>query len=171
MSERAAPEGYSLAQIILHWTIAAMVIFQLVFNGPMQEAFDDRIDGEPIDEMGGALIHAGVGLTILALAVIRLLLRFSRGVPLAHEDKSPVLVWIGYATHLLLYGFIFLMPITGGLAWFFGIEISAEIHEIGRLILIPAIGFHVLGALAEHFVFKNDSLVRMLRPAPAGVRK
>ena len=74
-----------------------------------------------------------------------------------------VLRWLGLATHLLLYGFIFLMPLTGAAAWFLGLEFSAELHEIGRLILVPAIGFHVIGALAEHFVFRNDTLMRMLR--------
>ena len=165
MRDRPAPRGYSLAQIVLHWTIAALVVFQLIFNKPMQEAFDDRIDGEPIDEMGGATIHIVVGLTILLLALIRLAIRFTRGAPPAHRDKHVVLIWIGYATHYALYGFIFAMPLTGALAWFMGIELSAELHEIGRLLLIPAIGFHVLGALAEHFVFRNDSLMRMLRPA------
>ncbi len=164
MSERTAPRGYSLAQIVLHWTIAALVIFQLIFNKPMQEAFDDRIDGEPVDQMPGALIHAGVGITVLVLAVIRLAIRLTRGAPAAHRDKPAMLIWIGYATHAALYGFIFLMPLTGATAWFLGVEFSARIHETGRLLLIPIIGFHVLGALAEHFVFHNDSLLRMLRP-------
>lgn len=165
MHERAAPGGYSLAQIVLHWTIATLVIFQLIFNKPMQEAFDDRIDGEPIDEMGGATIHIAVGVTVLVLAIIRLAIRLTRGAPAAHDDKPAIINWLGYATHFLLYGFIFAMPLTGALAWFLGIELSAEIHETGRLILIPTIGLHVLGALAEHFVFKNDTLIRMLRPS------
>ena len=165
MNERAAPGGYSLAQIVLHWTIATLVIFQLIFNKPMQEAFDDRIDGEPIDEMGGATIHIAVGVTVLVLAIIRLAIRLTRGAPGAHDDKPAIINWLGYATHFLLYGFIFAMPLTGALAWFLGIELSAEIHETGRLILIPTIGLHVLGALAEHFVFKNDTLIRMLRPS------
>ena len=165
MHERAAPGGYSLAQIVLHWTIATLVIFQLIFNKPMQEAFDDRIDGEPIDEMGGATIHIAVGVTVLVLAIIRLAIRLTRGAPAAHDDKPAIINWLGYATHFLLYGFIFAMPLTGALAWFLGIELSAEIHETGRLILIPTIGLHVLGALAEHFVFKNDALIRMLRPS------
>lgn len=164
MPDRTAPEGYSLAQILLHWIIAALVIFQLVFNEPMQEAFDDRLDGEVSDEILGALIHASVGITILVLALIRLAIRFSSGVPGVHHDKPEFLNWIAYATHLLLYGFIFAMPLTGALAWFFGIEASAEVHEIGRLVLIPVIGLHVLGAAVEHFVFRNDSLIRMLRP-------
>lgn len=165
MSDRDAPDGYSLTQIVLHWTIAALIIFQLVFNRPIQEAFDDRMDGDPISEMAGATIHIVVGLTILVLAVIRLAIRVTRGAPPPHDDKPAIINWIGYATHLLLYGFIFAMPLTGAIAWFFGVEMSAEIHEIGRLVLIPAIGFHVLGALAEHFVFRNNSLMRMLRPS------
>jgi cytochrome b561 len=115
--------------------------------------------------MAGATLHIAVGVTVLVLAIIRLAIRLTRGAPAAHDDKPAIVNWLGYATHFLLYGFIFAMPLTGALAWFFGIELSAEIHEIGRLILIPTIGLHVLGALAEHFVFKNDSLMRMLRPS------
>ena len=56
------------------------------------------------------------------------------------------------------------MPLTGAVAWFGGFEISAEIHELGRLILIPLILLHIAGGLAEHFVFRNDTLMRMVRP-------
>jgi cytochrome b561 len=164
MREAGELKGYSLTQIVLHWTIAALVIFQLVFNKPMQEAFDDRLDGETTDAMAGALVHAGVGITILLLAVIRLAIRLTRGAPPVHHDKPEIINWLGYATHALLYGFIFAMPLTGAVAWFLGVEFSAELHETGRLVLIPVIGLHVLGALAEHFVFRNDSLTRMLSP-------
>jgi cytochrome b561 len=100
---------------------------------------------------------------VLVLAAIRLTIRIIRGAPAPYKDTPVILSWLGHATHVLLYGFIFLMPLTGAIAWFFGIELAAEAHEIGRLILVPAIGFHVLGALAEHFVFRNDTLKRMLR--------
>ncbi|MGB3335957.1 MAG: cytochrome b/b6 domain-containing protein [Devosia sp.] len=157
------PKGYSRIQIVLHWTIAALVIFQLFVNEAMQHAFSDRLDGESIDEMGGALLHMAVGITVLVLAAIRLIIRIIRGAPAPYKDTPAILNWLGHATHVLLYGFIFLMPLTGAIAWFFGIELAAEAHEIGRLILVPAIGFHIIGALAEHFVFRNDTLKRMLR--------
>lgn len=156
------PKGYSTIQIVLHWTIAALVIFQLFVNEGMQSAFSEQLEGEPAAEMGGALLHMGVGITVLVLALVRLAIRLRRGAPAAH-DTVPILAWLGGATHLLLYGFIFFMPLTGAIAWFFGVELAAELHEIGRLVLVPAIGFHVIGALAEHFVFRNDSLKRMLR--------
>jgi cytochrome b561 len=157
------PKGYSRIQIILHWTVAALVIFQLFVNEAMQHAFADRLDGERIDDFGGAVLHIAVGVTVLVLAAIRLGIRTFRGAPAAHADTPAILNWLGHATHILLYGFIFLMPLTGAVAWFFGIELAAELHELGRLILVPAIGLHIIGALAEHFVFRNDTLVRMFR--------
>ena len=159
----AKPKGYSLIQIILHWVIAALVIFQLLVNEDMQHAFADRLDGEAMDGLGGALLHVSVGITILVLATIRLGIRVIRGAPAPYQDTPAILNWLGHATHVLLYGFLFFMPLTGAIAWFFGVEFSAALHEIGRLVLVPAIGFHVIGALAEHFVFRNDTLRRMLR--------
>jgi cytochrome b561 len=160
-----APAGYSRLQIALHWTIAALIVFQLVYNAPMQAAFDSRLDGADAVPEGGALVHIVVGTTVLVLAAVRLAVRFIRGAPPAHADNPPLVIWVGYATHFALYVMIFAMPITGLAAWFAGAPVVAEVHEIGRLVLIALIGLHVLGALAEHFVFRNDGLLRMLRPA------
>jgi cytochrome b561 len=157
------PKGYSRTQIFLHWTIAALVVFQLFVNEGMQHAFADRLDGEWLDDFGGALLHIVAGVSILVLAALRLVIRLVRGTPGDYEDTPAILRWLGHATHWLLYGFIFAMPLTGAIAWFFGVELAAELHEFGRLILVPAIGFHVIGALAEHFVFRNDTLRRMLK--------
>lgn len=157
------PAGYTTTQVVLHWTIAALIIFQLVINEAMQKAFDDRVDGDVIADFGGAALHITVGVTVLLLAIVRLFLRWRVGAPPPHDDKAAILIWAGNATHWLLYVFIFVMPITGLIAWAAKSEAFAEIHEIGRFLLIPLIGIHVLGALAEHFVFRNDSLTRMLR--------
>jgi cytochrome b561 len=160
----AAPANYSLLQIILHWTIAALIIFQLLVHDGMELAFDDRMDGEPVENGIAAAIHIGVGLAVLVLGILRLAIRLVRGAPPAHEDKPLIITWIGYLTHFALYGFIFAMPLTGIAAWFGHADAAAELHELGRLILIPVIAFHVLGAFAEHFVFRNNALLRMLSP-------
>jgi cytochrome b561 len=163
MTRRTAPAGYSLLQIILHWTIAALVVFQLLVNEDVQDAFKSRSDGEPFDSETGALLHIVVGLTIFALAAFRLFVRFTRGAPEPHSTNPPLVNLAGNAAHVLLYVFLFAMPLTGAIAWFTGLEFSAELHELGRLILIPLIALHALGALAEHFVFKTNSLIRMLK--------
>ena len=163
MATRVAPQGYSLLQIVLHWTIAALVIFQLLVNEDIQDAFKDRSDNEPFDGETGALLHIVVGLTIFALAGLRIFVRFRRGVPEEHKTNPPVVNFAGHAAHILLYAFLFAMPLTGAIAWFTGLELSAELHELGRLILVPLIALHALGALAEHNEFRTNSLIRMLK--------
>lgn len=165
MSRETAPKGYSLLQIVLHWTIAALVIFQLFVNDGIQHAFDDRMDGEPVEDGPSALLHIAIGVTILVLAVIRLAVRLIRGVPPAHNDKPAIINWVGHLTHYALYGFILAMPLTGAIAWFGGVELSAELHELGKLLLILVILLHVAGGLVEHFYFRNDTLSRILRPS------
>jgi cytochrome b561 len=162
MSKRVAPQGYSLVQIVLHWTIAGLVVFQLVVNEAMQDAFKDRAEGARAEDDFGATLHIVVGLTVLALTVIRLAIRLRRGAPEMHRANPPLVNLIGHAAHVALYGFLVGMPVTGAIAWFTGLEFSAILHELGRFVLIPLIAAHVIGALAEHFVFKTDSLVRML---------
>ena len=158
--------GYSGLQIALHWIIAALVVTQLLNNEGMQDAWNAYEDGEaaPGGVLGWAWFHALTGATILVLALIRLYLRLTRGAPPVHHDKPQALVWLAYATHFVLYGFIILMPLTGALAWFFGVEVSAEVHETGKLVLIPLVVLHAIGGLTEHFYFSNDTLIRMLRP-------
>ena len=163
--EGRPPERYSGLQIGLHWTIAALVVLQLVYNEPMQRAFDDRVADGSLGLSGGAFVHVVAGSTVLLLAIVRILVRFRRGVPGAHAGKPMFVTWIGEATHIALYVMIFAMPLTGLIAWLFAIEGIAALHEIGRLLFIPIIGLHVVGALAEHFVFRNDGLMRMFRPA------
>ena len=157
-----APRGYSRLQIGLHWTIAALIVVQLVYNEPMQRAFDERVEGAGIGVGGGALVHIVIGSAVLALAVLRLFVRATRGVPAPHAQNPLIVTWAGHATHAALYLMIFAMPLTGLAAWFLGSETAATLHEIGRLALIVLIGLHVLGALAEHFVFRNDAFRRML---------
>jgi len=143
--------------------IAALILFQLVVHDGMSDARDDRADGERIREgLGWAYLHIAVGVTVLLLAVARFYIRLARGVPPAHRDKPAPLIWLGTATHAALYVLIFAMPVTGAAAWFGRAEEAADIHETLRTVLVILVGLHVLGALGEHFVFRNDTLMRML---------
>ena len=69
----------------------------------------------------------------------------------------------GMLAHLALYFLMFAMPLTGVIAWFGRNEIAADLHEMGQLIPTLLIGLHVLGALAEHFMFGQNTLLRMFR--------
>lgn len=158
----SAPSGYSRLQIVLHWTIAGLIAVQLTVNSDMQQAFAQRIAG-PIPDNFGAIFHASVGILVLLLAMLRVCIRFFRGAPEPPKDNHPLLNLLSHATHMLLYGFLFFMPISGAIAWFGGVETAGALHELGRLILIPAILLHVGGAIVEELVLDNRVLRRMVR--------
>lgn len=159
----SSPSGYSRLQIILHWSIAALILIQLTINSDMQQAFAQRLAGATLPENAGATFHGIIGIAVLVLAVVRLGFRHIHGVPLAPKANHPLLNLLGHATHLLLYGFLFFMPISGALAWFGGIETAAVLHELGRFILIPAILLHIGGAILEELVLNNRVIRRMIR--------
>jgi cytochrome b561 len=159
-----APRAYSPLQIILHWIIAALIVVQLTVNTDMQKAFAQRLAGTTLPDNAGATFHAAIGITILALALVRVFARTKRGVPAPHKDNHPLVNVLSHATHLLLYGFIFFMPISGAIAWFAGVELAGVLHELGRLILIPAILLHVGGAIFEELILDQRVFKRMVRP-------
>lgn len=158
-----SPRSYSGLQIALHWIIAALLLVQLTVNTDMQAAFAQRLGAASLPDSAGATVHAAIGVLILFLAIVRLSIRTTRGVPAPHRDNHPIVNGLSHATHLLLYGFLFFMPITGALAWFTGIELAGTLHELGRLILIPAILLHLGGAIFEELVLNKRVISRMIR--------
>lgn len=160
------PNGYTRTQIILHWVIAALVIFQLVFGEDIVPAFRAFMRGtEPAsDAILPANLHVYIGLAILILAIVRVALRMRYGAPPVPADENVVLKYVAKLAHLILYAAIFLMPLTGALAWYFGMGEIGELHEIGKPVIIVVVAVHAAGALWQHFVIKTDVLRRMLRP-------
>lgn len=159
----SSPSGYSRLQIVMHWTVAALILMQLTINADMQQAFAQRLAYGALPENVGATFHAVIGIAILVLAILRLGVRRFHGVPLPPKGNHPLLNLLSHATHLLLYGFLFFMPISGAVAWFGGIEMAGVLHELGRFILIPAILLHIGGAVVEELVLGNRVVRRMIR--------
>lgn len=85
----------------------------------------------------------------------------SRGAALP-AGEAAVFKWLAYATHFGLYALLILMPVSGAVAWFAGLGTPALAHSLMEKLLIVLIGLHILGALAQHFVFRTDVLKRML---------
>ena len=162
----ARPAGYTTAQIILHWVIAALFVFQLVFGEDIVSAYRAYRQGAtPTDAaIFDANIHVYVGLTVLVLAAIRLILRFRYGAPPAPAGESNVQKAIAHTAHAVLYLAIFGMPISGAIAWFGGIPEAGEVHELAKPVLIAVVAIHAAGALWQHFVAKTDVLTRMVKP-------
>jgi cytochrome b561/polyisoprenoid-binding protein YceI len=166
---------YNLIAIFLHWTIAALLAFQISV-------------GWALEDLGGRgfhlyQLHKSVGIGILALTLIRIAVRYAKPRPEALEKG-----WEGTlakAVHGGFYAFMLGAPLTG---WalvstarvkvptlLFGVvplphlPLPAGAHELaegahGLLAWIGILLFllHVAGALRHHLLLRDGLLWRMM---------
>ncbi len=164
MSVSKHSAGYSRAQVILHWVVAALILFQLLVHESMEMAWDARMEGGPA-EGANPLPHIVVGSAILILAAIRLVIRLRHGAP-PHPAGQPALLGVlANVVHGLIYVLLFAIPLSGLLAWFGGVEPAADVHSGPlRFALIALVIVHIVGALVQQFVLKSGVLMRMMKP-------
>ncbi len=159
-----SPKSYSTLHKALHWIVAAIIIEQLLLGETMSDAwraFERSADASGLSSPV-ALFHIWGGLSVIAFAAWRLFLRKSNGVPETPKGEPAVLKFAGNATHVILYALMFLVPLSGAVAYFGVVEQAGDFHKLMKPVLIVLIGLHVAGALFQHFWLKSDVLKRML---------
>lgn len=158
--------GYSGAQILLHWIIAALVLFQLLFGESMTIATDAAEEGTALAPSDAALAsaHYWVGLAILALVLVRLVIRLAAGAPAPRSSGAPLLDRFVTAAHWLFYALLVAMPLSGLAAVYVTPE-AGDVHQLGKPAFIILIAVHALGALYHQFWLKDGTLRRMIVPA------
>lgn len=158
------PKGYTRTQIFLHWVMFLFIGFQLIFGEEIAHAFERIMEGKEYTPTFMVMSHVWVGIAILVLVIPRFIIKARRGAPALPEHEPPMLKLAANLTHLALYALMFLVPITGLVAWFGGQEWAGEVHETMKPIMIILLVLHVGGALYQHFVLKTDVLNRIRRP-------
>ena len=100
---------WSPVAIAFHWTMAALVLFQIVWGWWMS--------GIPSggDKAAAFQLHADAGLLILLLAVLRALWRLLIPGPVNDADKPGWENTVSRVTHFLFYIFIVGLPLSGWL--------------------------------------------------------
>ncbi|MGE0501967.1 MAG: cytochrome b [Rhizobiaceae bacterium] len=158
--------GYSPIQVGLHWSVVVLVAFQFVAHDGIEAAWRAFVRGQPmpVDAATLTLLHIASGITVLLLALVRILLRLTRGVPAPPADEPRLLQIAAEAVHGSIYFLLLALPLTGATAWFFEIEAAAGVHGLLTTLLLVAIVLHVAGALFQHFIRRSDVLMRMFRP-------
>ncbi len=160
----AALKGYSTTQIGLHWIVAALIVFQLVYGEVMGEPWDAFTEGGIPVMSTWIWAHILVGGAVLVLVVWRIALRLSRGVPEVPHSGSALMTKAAEWGHLVLYALMVLTPISGLVAWYGGVELAGEVHGLFKPALIVLIALHVAAALYHQFWLKDGLLLRMKRP-------
>jgi cytochrome b561 len=162
---KAMVTGYSRAQISLHWAVALLIVYQLIFGEDMTGVWRSFERSGTTTMTTGAWIHIIAGVLVLAFAIWRLALRLTRGVPAAPPGESAALKLAGDAGHWALYLLMLALPITGLLAWYGGVTSLANVHgEVLKTLLIVLMILHVVAAFFHHFVLKDGLLNRMRKP-------
>jgi cytochrome b561 len=157
-------QSYSLPRRLVHWTVALLIFYNLLFPDDMNAWHRTiRHGGIPSPEqIALANVHAYIGIAILALALLRVCLRLFQGAPPEIAEEPAIFRLAAKAAHIALYALIFALPLTGMAAYYFGVDISGAIHaEILKMILWVLIVAHVAGALAHQFYWKTNVLRRM----------
>ncbi len=158
--------GYTVPQRVLHWVMAGLIFFNLIFSDGMEHWNRLMRRGEAItpDDVSAANIHAYVGIALVVLCLIRLGFRFAQGAPDAPAEEPPLLKLAAKIAHWTLYALFILMPATGIAKYYFGNDTLGELHGGPLKILLWAlIVAHVLGALVHQFYWKTNVLARMTR--------
>lgn len=159
--------GYSPMQVALHWIVAVLVAFQFFAHDGIESAWRAFTRGQETAEaqMGVmTALHIAAGALIFMLALARLYLRITRGAPAPPADEPRLLQIAAEAVHGAIYVLLILLPVSGSVAWFLGVEAAGSAHALLTNLLLGAIALHIAGALFQHFVRRSGVLMRMFRP-------
>ena len=160
-----------------HWLIVLLIINQWWIA---ERA--DELKG--LAKLEALAWHKSFGMTILMLAVLRLLWRLVNPTPDLTAETKPWERVLAKLSHFLLYALIFAMPLTGWMmssaknypvSWFKLFQFPDlvapaeqtfhQMHDLHHLLFKVLVGvalLHIAGALKHHFIDRNDVLKRML---------
>lgn len=172
-------QRYTKTAILFHWLIAVLIIGAFTMGLVMTD-----MPGITPTKLKYYSWHKWAGVTVLALAAVRLLWRLAHKAP-AYPDAMPG--WQKTSANLLhglLYVLMFAVPLSGYFytlaagfpVVYFGlfelpvvIEANAELKPILKglhfwlnMTLAGAVAMHVLAALKHHFIDRDGVLKRML---------
>lgn len=172
-----SPARYNFVAQLLHWLMAAILIYLILFS-----SFEEVSDAEMVSRIK---LHAGLGILVVVLALVRWFWRRTRPRPAAITNSPRWQIRAAEAVHYAFYALFLIAPAIGlvlaGLVAYdvsvFGIfSISGWItdsvgaadtvnsfHGFSADVLLALIVAHVAAALYHHFV-KHDGLVWRMLP-------
>lgn len=178
MPLRNTADYWGAVSKLLHWLVALLVGVMAWLGLTM-----GGLPNGP-DKVATYALHKSIGLTILALVVLRLAWRLYAGAP-ARLPGTPV--WqgrIAALTHGALYLLLLAMPLTGWalnaaagfpLQWFGLVDVpplvgenhdlherAEDLHELLFWLLALAVLAHAAAAVYHHVFQRDATLARML---------
>jgi cytochrome b561 len=178
MSLRSDNRQWGSIAKFFHWVVALGILGNGVWGLLMTDM------SPSMSKINIYALHKSIGLTILALFALRVAWRlFDRAPP---DEPAPRWQQItAHVTHVLLYGFIIAIPLSGWwynsvhgypLQWFKLFNLPAfaaknddltrtahAVHEYLFYLLLLVLVGHV-GAALKHHIFDRDNVLRRMLP-------
>lgn len=172
-------QRFSLTARFLHWTIAPLVLVQLAL-GFAADLSDKPLADRLLDQ------HVRIGLLIFGLMLLRLTWRIAVRPPALPESITGWRRRTAECTHLLLYGLLLMMPVTGYVLWawtgpkldWWGLgripmlfrggddelwrSVAGYAHEYGGYVVTALILLHIGAALHHQFVGRDGLISRRM---------
>jgi len=185
LSRGASAARYSAIAIVLHWTIAVLIVLQVALSG--------RMEARTPEAFAVTQFHKSVGITILLLSLARLAWRLTHRPPPEPAALAPWERRLAVGVHWGFYAVMILMPLTGwimvstsrfavptllygvvpwphlpGLAELAPAAVWNEAAETAHHWIIRGayvlFGLHVAGALKHHFVDRTTPVLPRMAP-------
>jgi cytochrome b561 len=170
--------NYTPVAKMLHWLMAVLLFGLLALGFTMTDL--------PLSPRKLQLYswHKWAGVTVFLLVLVRLAWRVTHRPPPLPEHMPKVMQLAAHAGHVLLYGLMIAIPLSGWLmssakgfqtVWF-GVlpipDLVTKNQELGNLLqtvhlslnllFVAVIVGHIGAALKHHFIDRDDVLTRML---------
>jgi len=115
ITQRPRDDRYTRVAIILHWSIAALIIYNLASGFIVWDLAHDffRAPANGAYYLFGLTSHLSSGLTVLVLTVARIIWRLMHEPPPYSEDMKRWEKHLAHFAHFLLYAAMVLMPLSG----------------------------------------------------------
>ena len=174
--QQSTHPAYDAVARTLHWLTVLLIAMQFVIGWTMPDIHKGT---QPV---GLIAWHLGVGSTLIAVMVIRVVWRLTHWP--TPDELPPLLSVVSRITHFLLYAALVAVPLLGWInassrGWTvrllgvvrypalselgsaFGREMG-DVHGILAWVLFALIGLHVMAALFHRLILKDHVLQRML---------
>lgn len=169
-------DKYSGLQIAIHWLVFLLVI--ITWCAMDLRGFFPR-EYRPWFNM----VHVSGGISILVLMLARLVIRLRRPAPPIVPRPKPWMTGMAHFGHLVIVLLFIALPVIGlglmynrGNPWIaFGlvmphaaqanfewVDILKEYHVLLANLSYYVVGLHALAALLHHYLWKDNTLLRMM---------
>lgn len=178
MPLRNGPHGYGAVTKTLHWAVVLAIAAQFVVGYTMDAEESGRGRGrgrsgesgrgrgrgggyDPFGDEQMFTVHVVLGLTILGLAIARLVWRLATPLPPWADTLSPIERTIAHWTERALYVLMFAIPITGLWLLLADDDDAAGPHVISHVAFFVVIVVHV-GLVLKHQLIDRDRLLKRM---------